>query len=233
MTPQRIIIGKGSQQTLVIQTLEDTEYVLEEGAQLTFVFLGNQGFSGKKLVKFLFQGSNSSVKFFGFILGKHQDEFIFETVSEHIAPQTQAHYYVKAVMYDESAVDYKGNLNILPAAQLADTYLAHHTLLMSPTARARTIPALEIEADDVKAGHAATVGKTDEDLMFYLQSRGLPALEAQGLLVSGFFMDQMLMIPDEAVRTTVIDWLVKELADKLNIREMLEAIELEAPMEAL
>ena len=55
---------------------------------------------------------------------------------------------------------------------------------------------MEIEADDVKAGHAATIGKVDNDMLFYLQSRGIDKKEAEQLLIAGFFEEQLRMIPD-------------------------------------
>jgi Fe-S cluster assembly protein SufD len=72
--------------------------------------------------------------------------------------------------------------------------------VLSPKARADSIPGLEILADDVRCTHGATVGKVDADLVFYLTSRGIPPAEAERLVVEGFFDPIMQRIPFEAVR---------------------------------
>jgi Fe-S cluster assembly protein SufD len=71
---------------------------------------------------------------------------------------------------------------------------------LSQKARADSIPGLEILTDDVRCTHGATVGKIDQDLVFYLQSRGLPKKEAEKLIVGGFFDPIMQRIPFENVR---------------------------------
>ena len=72
--------------------------------------------------------------------------------------------------------------------------------MLSENARADSIPGLEILADDVRCTHGATVGKINPDLVFYLQSRGIPADEAERLVVEGFFDPIMQRIPFDGVR---------------------------------
>ena len=191
-----LTIQTHEEKVLFINTIENSTITLEAGTKLTFVYLGLMGWTGQKRITFEFKGPGSELTFLGFIVGKNDNIFQFETVSQHRSQQTKAHFFLKAAMFEHSLVDYKGNLNIQKNAQLTDTYLAHHTLLLSDHARARTIPALEIEADDVKAGHAATIGKVDNDMLFYLQSRGIDKKEAEQLLIAGFFEEQLRMIPD-------------------------------------
>ncbi|HLG25357.1 MAG TPA: SufD family Fe-S cluster assembly protein, partial [Candidatus Gracilibacteria bacterium] len=141
--------------------------------------------------------------------------FNFETVSNHLKPRTKAHYYLRSAMFGVSSVDYKGTLIIEKPAQLADTYLAHHTLLLSENSRARSVPALEIEADDVKAGHAATIGKVDRELLFYLKSRGIPEDMATEMLIQGFFEGQLAMIPDEKTQEMAREGIMASLPFQL------------------
>jgi Fe-S cluster assembly protein SufD len=198
--PGQTIIAKGVEKTLLVREVVDSTVVLEENAKLTFVLLGVNGWESLRKMTFEFVGKNSELQFLGFIIGTGSQTFPFETISKHLAPQTKAHYLLRAAMFDSSIVDYKGSIIIDKKAQLADTYLAHHTLLLSNLARARTIPALEIEADDVKAGHAATIGKVDDELMFYLKSRGINSKEAREMLISSFFEKQLQMIPDKKIQ---------------------------------
>lgn len=209
--PSEIIIPEGSDQLLYCSAISAGSVSLREGAKLTVVFVGSKGWPTNQKLVFNLEGRNTDLTFLGFIVGLDKESFAFETISNHIAQQTKAHYYLRAAMFGASNVDYQGKLIIQKNAQLADTYLAHHTLLLSDESRARTIPALEIEADDVKAGHAATIGKVDKDLMFYLLSRGISREQAEELLIHGFFETQIRMIPEEATQTLVRDTITKLL----------------------
>lgn len=211
LIPEEITIKRGEEKTLIFSKLQTAKVRVEEGAKLTFVFVGTEGWTDLAQVTFELAGREAEVQFVGFIVGTEKNIFPFETISKHLVPQTKAHYYLKAAMFGSSLVDYKGNIIIEKKAQLTDSYLAHHTLLLSKHARARTIPALEIEADDVKAGHAATIGKADDELMFYLTSRGISAKEAEEMLIQGFFADYLHKIPDEKLQLQIGEFLEKAI----------------------
>ncbi len=87
-----------------------------------------------------------------------------------------------------------------PEANKADGYQANRNAVLSKNARADSIPGLEILTDDVRCTHGATVGKIDEDQVFYLTSRGMPRDDAERLIVEGFFEPIMQRIPFEGVR---------------------------------
>lgn len=207
----KLIIPAQTEKILIIDSIENSTITLEAGSRLTFILLSFNGWTGLKRLAFEFTGPGSELTFLCFMVGKNQNIFQFETFSKHLSTQTKAHFFLRSVMFDSSMVDYKGNLNIHKKAQLTDTYLSHQTLLLSDKARARTIPALEIEADDVKAGHAATIGKVDKDLMFYLQSRGINKMEAEQMLISGFFEEQLRLIPDHSLQEKIRQELTHQL----------------------
>jgi len=89
---------------------------------------------------------------------------------------------------------------VAPGAEKTDGYQANRNLVLSRGARADSLPGLEILADDVRCTHGATVGKIDPDLTFYLMSRGISKVEAERLIVEGFFDQIMQRIPFEGVR---------------------------------
>ena len=70
--------------------------------------------------------------------------------------------------------------------QLSDTFVSQHFLLLDESAQAEAIPSLEIEADDVKASHAATISPLDPEKIFYMTSKGLSVKEARKLIIQGF-----------------------------------------------
>jgi Fe-S cluster assembly protein SufD len=87
-------------------------------------------------------------------------------------------------------------------------------LILSKGAQADSIPGLEILADDVRCTHGATVGKIDEDEVFYLLSRGIPRKDAEQLIVMGFFAPIMGRIPFEGVQNRFSEAVMEKMADR-------------------
>ena len=83
-----------------------------------------------------------------------------------------------------------------PGAQKTDAMQTSRNIVLSEHAKADAIPNLEIEANDVRCGHAASVGPVDEEALFYLQSRGIPHDEAERLIVTGFFQEVLDRVHD-------------------------------------
>lgn len=206
-----LLVPEASNMLFVASAAEECTVILHEGSRLTYVLFATEGWEGKPKITFEFAGRNSELQCLGLIVGTGEMSFGFETISRHLTTNTKASYRIRAAMFDRSVVDYKGNLIIPKPAQLTDTYLSHDTLLLSDFARAHTVPALEIEANDVKAGHAATIGKVDDELMFYLLSRGIEPKEAEQMLITSFFESQLALIPDEEIREGLQRALVKAL----------------------
>ena len=98
-------------------------------------------------------------------------------------------------------------------AQRTDAYQKNDNLVLSDAARADSIPGLEIEANDVRCTHGATVGRVDEDMIFYAQSRGVSKKTAIRLIVEGFFANVYDRITLEPVQET----LRQAVADKLHL----------------
>jgi Fe-S cluster assembly protein SufD len=84
-------------------------------------------------------------------------------------------------------------------------------VLLSPKAKVRTRPQLEIYADDVKCSHGATTGQLDETALFYLQQRGIPLREAQRLLLQAFLDEVVMTLPDEALQDEIRQQINKRL----------------------
>jgi len=118
-----------------------------------------------------------------------------------LAPHTTSDLLFKGALKDRSRSVWQGMIYVAPGAQKTDGYQANRNLVLSPQARADSIPGLEILADDVRCTHGATVGKIDPEPIFYLRSRGIPYAEAERLIVEGFFDPIMQRIPFEGVRS--------------------------------
>lgn len=104
----------------------------------------------------------------------------------HAKPGMRSRINIKAVLYDQAQFDISAMLVIHKGAYDTDTYLKIDCLLVSETSRARAVPSLEIEEDQVKAGHGASVGMLDPRQILYLTSRGLTPETATETIISAF-----------------------------------------------
>ncbi len=101
------------------------------------------------------------------------------------------------VQFGSSVVDFSGLMKIENGAKGANANLHAESLLLSPHAKATLIPSLEIEENDVNAGHGAVVKNIDPDQIFYLRSRGMPLDVVNELLISGFLSSFGVELPEE------------------------------------
>ncbi len=195
MSYKLTITDKISNQTIQVKRDQTLGYV---------VFL-DKGWDETQRLTFEFKEENATLHFLAIMIGRNKEKFPMETLSLHKNRNTKAYYTVRSALFDESEVAYTGNLKIEKNASSTDCYLAHHTLMLSKNAKTTTVPCLEIENDDVKAGHAATIGSIDEDLSFYLESRGLDKKSAKVLLIRNFLESELKHIPDEKVQKSLMD----------------------------
>lgn len=145
------------------------------------------------------QGATGRMSGFYFTDGvQHLDH---DTQQNHLAPNTTSDLLFKGALKDHSQSVWQGMIYVAPAAQKTDGYQANRNLVLSKHAHADSIPGLEILADDVRCTHGATVGKIDQEQVFYLLSRGIPYPEAERLIVEGFFDPIMQRIAFEGVRS--------------------------------
>jgi len=100
---------------------------------------------------------------------------------------------------------FNGGIDVRPGADGTDAVQSNDNLLLSNRAEADTQPRLEILADDVACKHGATVGQLDEDALYYLRTRGIPADEARRLLIRGFADQAVQAVAVEALRAWIID----------------------------
>ncbi len=136
----------------------------------------------------------------GFYFTSGDQHLDHDTQQNHLAPDTASDLLYKGALSDGSRSVWQGMIYVAPGADGTDGYQANRNLILSKNARADSIPGLEILADDVRCTHGATVGKINDDELFYLLSRGIPKKEAQKLIVIGFFAQIMDRIPFEGIQ---------------------------------
>jgi Fe-S cluster assembly protein SufD len=203
-----VILGDGASiEYLVLQDWPDdavhvaTNRVhLGRDARADLVVAATGGRISKSYMDVVMLGAGSTARISGLVIGHGRQHFDYQSLQDHRAPNCVSDLLVKGALKDEAVSVYSGLIKIEKAAQHSDAYQANRNLLLSPGAKADSIPKLEIEANDVRCTHGATVGQVDAEQLFYLQSRGFSPADAQNTLVHGFFQPVIDRIALEEVR---------------------------------
>lgn len=180
VTSQTALLERDSSLTWLVGTL---------GSQVTKAFLD---------CKMLGTGTNAAL--LGFFFGDGKQHFDQHTFQNHIIGHSTSDLLYKGALKDNAYSAFRGLIRVNPNAQRSDAYQANRNVLLSEHSHADSIPELEIEANDVRCTHGATVGPIDPDQLFYLMARGISRIEAERLIVEGFFDPLMQKIPLESVR---------------------------------
>ena len=107
-------------------------------------------------------------------------------VANHLAKETKSRIKIRAIIDDKAKLKIKGTVRIAKGMKGSDTYFDAKILTLSEKAVGNITPGLEIDENDVKAGHAASITNVSERDMFYLMSRGLDQKNSERLIVEGF-----------------------------------------------
>ena len=154
-------------------------------------------------VRFAGEGIIAGIRGASLLKGRqHTDTTL---IADHAVPDCTSREVFKSVLDDESRAVFQGKIIVRRHAQKTDARMATHALLLSDAAEADNKPELEIFADDVQCGHGATVGDLDEDLLFYLRARGIPAAEAEALLIQAFVGDAVEGIEHAGLREALME----------------------------
>ena len=147
------------------------------------------------------EGSNAELKAIYFASG--EQFFDFHTLQDHRVGNTRSDLLFKGALSGTARTVYAGLIRIEKHAARSDAYQANRNLVLSDHAKATSIPMLEIDNNDVRCTHGATVGPVDPEHLFYLRSRGIPEPTAKRMLIQGFFGDVLDRIPFEHARKLV------------------------------
>ena len=144
------------------------------------------------------------------------------TLIDNARPGCPSHELYKHVLGDKASAVFKGKILVRQPAQKTDAKQTSKALLLSDDAVMNSQPALEIYADDVKCTHGSTIGPVDEDMVFYLRSRGVSLDAARHLLTYAFAADITRRIRVEPVRRRLEDWMAAQegLPQDLRITDL-------------
>lgn len=157
----------------------------------------------------LLEADNSEAHLYGLYFLKGKSHVDNHTLVNNIRPNCLSNELYKGIMNDDSTGVFNGKIFVQQAAQKTNAYQSNKNILLSDTASVNTKPQLEIFADDVKCSHGCTVGRLNEEGLFYLRSRGISEKIARSLLVQAFAIDILEKVKPQPIRM-YIDQLISE-----------------------
>lgn len=162
------------------------------------------GALGSRLAKVnqsvVLSGQDAEAQVNGVMFTQGKQHLSYNTHQYHRAPYCRSDLLYKAALQDKSRTVWRGMIKVDPAAQRTDAYQRNDNLMLTTTARADSIPGLEIEADDVRCTHGSTSGRVDDQQVYYAMTRGYTRTEAVRMIVEGFFQQVFDRITIESVR---------------------------------
>jgi Fe-S cluster assembly protein SufD len=167
------------------------------------------------------EGPGSQCNFSGLYLVAGKQHVDHHTRIDHIATNCTSREHYRGVLEESARGVFNGKVIVRPGAQKTDAYQVNHNLLLSRQAEMDTKPQLEIFADDVKCAHGATVGQLDDDMVFYLRSRGINPDLGKALLIYGFANNVITLVRLPALRERLEQILIARLPQGISIKEML------------
>lgn len=146
--------------------------------------------------------------------GNDDQTLDYRTFQDHVAPDTTSNLLFKGAVSDRSRSVYTGLIKVGKDARGTNAFQTNRNIKLSEDAWAESVPNLMIENNDVHCSHASAVGPIDEEQRFYLESRGIPTLVAERLIVAGFFAEVFDQLPVGDLRP-VLDSFVEAKLEKV------------------
>lgn len=190
--------------------------LLERDAEVMLQTIELGSLLSKGRVESLLKGDGGHAKLFGLYIEDGKQHLDRYTLQDHVGANCVSDLLYKGVLADEARSVFSGMIRVHPTGKGTAAYQQNRNLLLSRHARADSIPNLEIGANDIiGCSHGATVGKVDEEQLFYLMCRGLSRIDATHLIVEGF-VDPII---NEAPIASLRDSLREEIRERVSAVE--------------
>ena len=186
------------------------QIALEKGARARIFALNTAAVYGRIELEVSLEEA-AEFELFGANIGTEVSTNEIVTNVRHVGAGGRSRQTIRSVLNGKAVGSYLGKVEVARGAQKTDAEQSVKAMLLDRGATANCKPELEIFADDVKCAHGATVGELDADQVFYLRSRGLPRIEAEKLIVGGFFTEVLDEMPLESMREFTRDFILRKV----------------------
>jgi Fe-S cluster assembly protein SufD len=194
------------------QHLTDLHVRLAADSVYRHVFAAIGGSWSRTDIRVSFAGERATAEFDGLLLARDGQLNDVHLDVRHNVPACTSRENFKGILDGKGKLVFDGRILVARDAQQTDAQLSNHNLMLSRSAEVDTKPQLEIYADDVKCSHGTTVGELDQDMLFYLRSRGVPAAQARQMLCQGFAEEIISRFGDESLQSRVSRLLHRRLS---------------------
>ncbi len=175
-------------------------FICKQDSQLTVSFVATGGSQVTNTIEIILMGSGAQARVTGGYVGTATQQHSIKVTQEHQAPHTTSYSNFKGALADHAQIQYYGMINIAQEARGADAALYNKNLLLSPYARAFSVPGLQVKTHEVQCKHGTATGRFDDDQVLYMQSRGLSVSQAEQLLLRGFFTEGLRLTEEQLSR---------------------------------
>lgn len=175
--------------------LENIAFHQQTDSVVTACSILTEGQWTRNDLSFFSGGTGTETNMFGLYHLKGEMHADNRTRMDHASPGCTSNELYKGILDGSASGAFNGKIKVWKDAQKTAAYQSNKNILLSETARMNTKPQLEIFADDVKCSHGATVGRVNEESMFYLQSRGIGEMQARHMLTYAFASEVLHKIP--------------------------------------
>ena len=223
-----LFVGPGAQVRYVnsqdfgrqVYDLRRQTAILERDSRLEWLTVNLGGGLSRSTQHSMMRGPGAEARVTGLYLPDSSQHVAFDTLQDHVAGNCLSDLLYQGALLGKSRAVYEGTIRAWPGAQGTNAYQSNRNLLLSPKARVDSLPRLEIEANDLRCTHGATVSQVDEDMVFYLMSRGIPREDAVRLIVEGFFRPSLDRLPEnlEGLRDRLSDAIAAKLTSQVGER---------------
>lgn len=162
----------------------------------------------------IMEAAGNEAHMYGLYLLKGNSHVDNHTLVDNRMPNCFSNELYKGVMDDRSTGVFSGKIYVRPDAQKTNAYQTNNNILLSENASVNTKPQLEIFADDVKCSHGCTVGRLDEEALFYLRTRGISKDHAQAMLLEAFAASIVEQVKIEPLRKYAEGLIADRLSDR-------------------
>jgi Fe-S cluster assembly protein SufD len=176
---------------------------LGNDAFVNWVLIGLGAQYSRTTADVVLQGKGTKADLLGLAFGEGTQVFDVHTLQDHQSAFTDTDQLYKTALRHRSRVAYEGLIDIRPGSYGSNGFQANKNLLLDDTAKADSIPMLQISDNDVRCTHSSSVGPVEEEHVYYLMSRGLPRPIAERMLVQGFFEPVIARIQAPALRERI------------------------------
>ncbi|MEZ5382498.1 MAG: Fe-S cluster assembly protein SufD [Microthrixaceae bacterium] len=164
----------------------------------TSVMLGARVARNAINVRFAGTGAQANLRGLQVLDGRQRHDTMI--TADHAASGCRSDQEFKSVVDDRARSSFSGHIIVRPGVVDTDAHQTNRNLLLSPQGQADTRPWLEIFADDVRCTHGATVGRLDDEALFYLRSRGIPAELGRSMLIDAFIREVIDTVEPKSLR---------------------------------